>query len=275
MAGGFQNKYYFLNETEHSGGKLCKGAPGYISFWENTGILKVNLLIENILKQNKVFEAYLQGGTKLLKIAEFMLNKKGKNGTWSAVLNFKIKLDDGLQLKDFDTVLIKFKSAENDEPLFDVHSSVPCDEVKENKEKDRIEEAKQLETPETVFKDLKAFDPFNTTNHAYKWWICESYTRICDTLHKMDIHLPGYVSKTLYTNMQFFKHAILGKYTSVENRCFVIVGIPVQNLPPANSPQSPARPMVCRRFINNSGYRGYLLFYIDYASTAMVKAVVV
>ena len=91
----------------------------------------------------------------------------------------------------------------------------------------------------------------------------------------MDIHLPGYVAKTLYANMQFYKHAILGRYTSVENRCFIVVGVPVQELPRVNNPQSPARPMACRRFINNSGYKGYLLFYIDYVSTALVKAVVV
>jgi len=275
MTGGFQSKYYFFKETEHSGEKLAKSSPGYISFWENKDALKINILLENINIPVKKLNAYLQGGTRKLKVAEFTLGKKSKNGSFGATLSFKTKLPDGFSLIDFDTAYINIPNDDSGEILFETHSPAPCAEVKNKKQKEREEESKNIETPDAVFSELKQFDPFNTTNHAYKWWICESYTRVCDTLHKMDIHLPGYVAKSLYANMQFFKHAILGKFTSVEDRCFVIVGIPVQTLPHANNPQSPARPMVCRRFINNSGYKGYLLFYIDYASTALVKAVVV
>lgn len=275
MSGGFQNKYYFFKETDHSCGKLTESSPGYISFWESNGMLKVNILLENIACNIKKFNIFLQGGSKKIKISEFSLNRKTKNGTLGASLNFRIKLPDGLSLNKFDTAYISISSYESDEILFETHSPDPCDEKKAERLKEREEESLKSETPENAFKDLKQFDPFNTTNHAYKWWICENYTRVCDTLHKMDIHLPTYVSKSLYANMQFYKHAILGKYTSVEDRCFIIVGIPVPTLPQSDSAQSPARPMICRRFINNSGYKGYLLFYIDYASTALVKAVVV
>ncbi|MBQ8827877.1 MAG: hypothetical protein IJZ90_01890, partial [Clostridia bacterium] len=114
-----------------------------------------------------------------------------------------------------------------------------------------------------------------TTNDAYKWWICNNFKQITETLHGMDIHLPVYASKALYGNMGLFKHALLGRYTGHEERCFIIVGIPVRNLPPANTSTGPARPMKCAKFYNNTGFKGYLLFYIDYVTTAMVKAVVV
>lgn len=275
MSGGFQNKYYFFKETDHSGEKISQGAPGYISFWESNGTLKINVLIENITKEIKKLELFLCGGNKKIKIAELSPNKKCKNGTFKSAINFKTKLPDGLTLNDFDTAYINNPSDNTDNPILETHSQHPCKESKEEQENQRTTPTSNLISPEEAFSGFKQFDPFNTTNHAYKWWICESYNRICDTLHKMDIHLPGFAAKSLYANMQFFKHAILGKYTSVEDRIFVIVGIPVQNLPQLNSPQSPARPMMCQRFINNTGYKGYLLFYIDYASTALVKAVVV
>lgn len=274
MAGGFQNKYYFFKESKHSGERLTEGAPGYISFWESNDILKINILLENITNKHGNFAVFLQGGTKKIKATDFTLNKKSKNDTMKAEISLKIKLPVGLTLSDFDTVTIDSSDTAS-ETFFEAHSPTPCEEKRQEKEQIRIEESRKLDSPENIFRDLKQFDPFNTTNHAYKWWLCESYNRVCETLHKMDIHLPGYVSKSLYANMQFFKHAILGKYTSVEDRCFVIVGIPVQNFSQTTAQQSPARPMVCRRFINNSGYKGYLLFYIDYVSTAMVKAVVV
>lgn len=275
MSGGFQNKYYFFKETDHSGEKISQGAPGYISFWESNGILKVNLLIENIKKPINTFEVFISGGSKNLKIAELKPNQKSKNGTLKSLLNFKLMLPKGLTLNDFDTVCVINPIDGSTESIFETHSQIPCNEIKEEQEANRTEPTIKTITPDEAFSELKQFDPFNTTNHAYKWWVCESYNRVCDILHKMDIHLPSFAAKSLYSNMQFFKHAILGKYTSVEDRCFVIVGIPVQNLPQLNAPQSPARPMICQRFINNSGYKGYLLFYIDYASTALVKAVVV
>ncbi|MBE7065081.1 MAG: hypothetical protein E7384_04615 [Ruminococcaceae bacterium] len=275
MTGGFQNKYYFFKETEHQGERLTKNSPGYISFWESTGILKINILLENITGNLPICRTFLEGGNNRMKIAEFTLKKNNKNSTYGISLSFKTKLPDGLSISDFDTAYICIETNESTTSLFETHSQMPCKKVQEEKAQTREEHAKKHETPDAVFSDLKCFDPFETTNHSYKWWLCENYTRVCDTLHKMDIHLPTYVAKTLYANMQFYKHAILGKYTSIEDRCFIIVGIPVQELPRINNPQSPARPMACRRFINNSGYKGYLLFYIDYATTALVKAVVV
>lgn len=275
MTYGFQNKYYFFKETDHPGTQLTKNSPGYISFWESNGLLKINILLENILIAPNKVEAYLKGGKNTIKIAEFSFNKKTKNNTYNTTLSFKIKLPETLLLNNFDTAYIKESTAQGNEIIFETHSQGPCPEEKKNIEEKRETEFRKQSTPDIVFSDLKQFDPFNTTNNAYKWWICENYKRVCDTLHKMDIHLPGYIAKTLYANMQFFKHSILGRYTTAENRCFVIVGIPVENLPQINSPQSPARPMACRHFINNSGYKGYLLFYIDYTTTALVKAVVV
>ena len=118
MSGGFQNKYYFFKETEHQGNRLTKNSPGYISFWESTGIVKINILLENITGNLPICRTFLEGGNNRIKIAEFTLKKNNRNSTYGISLSFKTKLPDGLSLKDFDSAYICASPDDDTQPLF-------------------------------------------------------------------------------------------------------------------------------------------------------------
>ncbi|HHT93936.1 MAG TPA: hypothetical protein GXZ66_10625 [Clostridiaceae bacterium] len=141
---------------------------------------------------------------------------------------------------------------------------------KELKAADINKEVKKEEKyPDDTFNEmLLPFDPFNTTNKAYNWWVADNYQQASDAFKAINVLMPTIITKFLYNNIENHKHALIGRYEQ-DGRKFVILGIPSANV----ITNSVARWMKCSVFYTDTEYVGYLLYYIDAKTSSLVKAV--
>ena len=113
----------------------------------------------------------------------------------------------------------------------------------------------------------KEFDPFDTANSAYKWFIHESLPNAADSLKnigdlekllrkfnvqhelfaKMDISSASISSdtflKTAYHSLQVAGHILRGEYSDPQSlRCFTVIGLPGLNVQNSHSARNGRRP---------------------------------
>ncbi len=129
------------------------------------------------------------------------------------------------------------------------------------------------------FPGLTQFDPFNTTNAAYQWWLCQSTQDFHDVMGSTGIvpHPPLYTA--LNSALVRFSHFLVGRYQENEEdvfpgRLLYILGVPVAENG-ALSEQNNARWMPAQNKVTgNFRYTGYWLYYFDAATGKPVRAVI-
>lgn len=159
-----------------------------------------------------------------------------------------------------------------------------------------------LETTARFEPSGREFDPFNTINSSYKWYVHESYTDTDNSINaigdlekllcklnvqhelfaKMDLPRGTVFSdtflKTAYRALQVAGHILRGEYTDPQSsRCFTVIGLPGLNIRnpinsrngrrPSLSPASIriyARWHTASRKINNSYNRNYNGYWLYY-----------
>ena len=142
-----------------------------------------------------------------------------------------------------------------------------------------------------------AFDPFNTTNSSYKWFIhtLKSSGDATEIFRKIQIHpemfakvkinganfMPDTFIRTAHYALRVAGHILRGEYTDPESgRKFVIVGLPGWNVRTKRR-QNPTIRMYARWItavnrpaeVNSNNYNGYWLYYFDRESGNPVKAI--
>lgn len=141
------------------------------------------------------------------------------------------------------------------------------------------------------------FDPFNTTNPAYKWFIHYAKSqgeleRIFRTLKihpemfgKINNYNTGFSSdtfiKTAYYALRVTGHILRGEYSDpISDRFFTVIGLPGWNI--RNRKKSAPSIRIYARWItaqnkpeklNAGNYNGYWLYYFDKETGYPVKAV--
>ncbi|MBR5279362.1 MAG: hypothetical protein IKU26_00135 [Clostridia bacterium] len=132
------------------------------------------------------------------------------------------------------------------------------------------ETADSLEMPLS----LTPFDPFNTTNNAYEWWLCGSN----DEFHQLMAQTGLIPHPPLYTALQSalvrFGHFIFGRYTEENNgRNLLILGVPGRE----NTAQEPGNSRwisAQNKITGVMDYTGYNLHYFDGQTGKSIRAIV-
>lgn len=141
------------------------------------------------------------------------------------------------------------------------------------------------------------FDPFNTTNSSYKWFIhtLKAHGDATEIFRKIHIHpemfakvkvnganfMPDTFIRTAHYALRVAGHILRGEYTDPESgRSFVVVGLPGWNIRTKKRQALTIR--IYARWItavnkppeiNSNNYNGYWLYYFDRESGNPVKAV--
>ena len=141
------------------------------------------------------------------------------------------------------------------------------------------------------------FDPFNTTNSSYKWFIhtLKANSDATEIFRRMHIHpemfakvkvsganfMPDTFIRTAYYALRVAGHILRGEYIDPESgRKFVVVGLPGWNVRTKRR-QAPTIRIYARWItainkpteISSNNYNGYWLYYFDYDSGNPVRAV--
>lgn len=141
------------------------------------------------------------------------------------------------------------------------------------------------------------FDPFNTTNPSYKWFIhtLKSHGDATEIFRRMHIHpemfakvqingahfMPDTFIKTAHYALRVAGHILRGEYNDPESgRLFAVVGLPGWNVRTKRR-QVPTIRMYARWIsavnkpsdISVNNYNGYWLYYFDRETGNPVKAI--
>lgn len=147
-----------------------------------------------------------------------------------------------------------------------------------------LEEAlEETETPtdqlKAYFPKLNAFDPFNTTNPAYQWWLCRNTAEFHGLMADTEI-VPGPLLYTaLSSALVRFGHFLFGRYEEENEspqagRVLYILGVPVSDNSPVPD-QMNARWIPAQNKITGSfNYAGYWLYYFDSETKKTVRAII-
>lgn len=129
------------------------------------------------------------------------------------------------------------------------------------------------------FPKLNAFDPFNTTNPAYQWWLCRNTAEFHRLMADTEI-VPGPLLYTaLSSALVRFGHFLFGRYeeeadTPQAGRVLYILGVPVSDSSPVPD-QMNARWIPAQNKITGSfTYAGYWLYYFDSETKKTVRAII-
>lgn len=130
------------------------------------------------------------------------------------------------------------------------------------------------EDPQPFSIALTSFDPFNTTNEAYQWWLCQNN----EEFHRLMAQTGLIPYPPLYTALQSalvrFGHFLFGRYTEEHGgRVLFILGVPglESGGQDAGSPRwIPAQNKITGVF----EYTGYGLHYFDAETGKAVRAVI-
>ena len=149
-------------------------------------------------------------------------------------------------------------------------------------EMETIAEAEPEPDPELVHEPenesatipLTPFDPFNTTNDAYQWWLCDSN----DAFHQLMAQTGLIPHPPLYTALQSalvrFGHFIFGRYTEEnDGRKLWILGVPGTESFIQESEN--ARWVSAQNKITGvTDYTGYNLHYFDAQTGKTIRAII-
>lgn len=130
-----------------------------------------------------------------------------------------------------------------------------------------------------LFRNYSAvpFDPFGTTNPAYKWFALTEAQMFMGILGSLNISLPTDLGKNAYEALSMYGHLLLGSYTDENSgRKFLIIGVPSPDINKScayNYRYNAARWAKSAVQYHSSQNTGYHLYYIDAKSTALVKVV--
>lgn len=126
---------------------------------------------------------------------------------------------------------------------------------------------------ESTFKQAERppFDPFNTTNPAYRWDRAESAEELKQKLLQNKLTPLPEISAEIKEALTKYRHILLGSYNP-NDRLYHIIGVP--------GDRPPAMENSIYRWINKvvsleeyPFFDGYKLYYFDSKSSAVVKAV--
>ncbi len=143
-------------------------------------------------------------------------------------------------------------------------------------EPNRHSEPKQPEHPdEFLAQSLEPYDPFQTTNRSYAWWLCRESVKLKYLLNRFDFRIAPILQEAAEQALSTYQHILVGLYTEQQTqRVFLILAIPSDNETyHVSNQQNVARWVSCTQFYNASGFRGYWLYYFDYRNAALVRAV--
>lgn len=129
--------------------------------------------------------------------------------------------------------------------------------------------------PETQTCKLQEFDPFNTTNDAYHWWICTETEAFYQLMEDTGIVPDPPLYTALSQALTRFKHFLFGRYDEIEQadrRTLYIFGVPVSGSTPVPSQINARWIPAQNKIADTSNYAGYWLYYFDSESKRNVRA---
>ena len=145
-------------------------------------------------------------------------------------------------------------------------------EIQEEVLSDPAEEVPPVEEP--AYFSLKSFDPFNTTNEAYQWWLCQNYDEFQQVMAQTGVipHPPLFA--TLQSALIRYGHFIIGRYTEENGgRILWILGGP--GMESVLSETGNARWIAAQNKITGvTEYAGYSLHYFDAETGKLIRAII-
>lgn len=282
MIQGIQEGYYTLKDDQ--------GADnGYVCLSYLGTRLEVRVRIDRNPNAGVPYEGYFTGHPGTVPVGQMILQlpayAKGSSpcGSGSIQLAQWTPIEGSIDFTLFNStkpVLHAeiYTAPERETPPEDTHEE-------EMQEEDTAEEEQtekwdtEVESEPEGTPELEPFDPFNTTNTAYQWWLCQSHTEFHELMAQTGI-VPG---PPLYTALSSavvrFNHFLFGRYQengsdTLPGRTLLIFGIPVSG----NSivpDQSNARWIPAQNKVSgNLDYAGYWLYYFDAETGKAVRAVI-
>ena len=122
---------------------------------------------------------------------------------------------------------------------------------------------------------LQEFDPFNTTNDAYHWWICTGTESFYQLMEDTGIVPDPPLYTALSQALTRFSHFLFGRYEEtdqVDRRILYIFGVPVSGSTPVPSQINARWIPAQNKIAGTSNYAGYWLYYFDAESKRNVRA---
>ena len=143
-------------------------------------------------------------------------------------------------------------------------------------------DSEMQEAPETAAKvhalsapyNLQEFDPFNTTNTAYKWWVCTHTDQFYQLMEDTEIVPDPPLYTTLSSALTRFGHFLFGRYQEdpEDGRILFIFGVPVSASTPVPSQINARWIPAQNKIAGNLNYAGYWLYYFDAVTKHHVRA---
>lgn len=121
---------------------------------------------------------------------------------------------------------------------------------------------------------LQAFDPFNTTNEAYKWWICTHTDEFYQLMEDTEIVPDPPLYTALSSALSHFGHFLFGRYQEdgEDSRVLSIFGVPVSGNTPVPSQMNARWVPAQNKIAGSPNYAGYWLYYFDAETKHIVRA---
>ncbi len=122
---------------------------------------------------------------------------------------------------------------------------------------------------------LQEFDPFNTTNPAYKWWICTHADAFYQLMEDTEIVPDPPLYTALSSALNRFDHFLFGRYqedAATDSRILLIFGVPVSGSTPVPSQINARWIPAHNKIADNLNYAGYWLYYFDAETKNNVRA---
>lgn len=286
---GFDNGYYFLENVSHSSLNYNGLTPsGYIMFRMDDPKVKLQCIVENLIIADKAsFRLFLSSSNP--ENVCFLSNMLISNGRGEINITFdklKITIDkyDGAHIVTMDSnpkiILQTFagKSRVMTGAMFISHSQQTEESIKSKTVQNPVQNSvpKSDLLKEHFTKRFRKYDPFNTTNNSYSWWIPDSFNNVLDIFRQLNISIPANISRELYEGIGRCGHMLLGFYTDKKTgRCFIVIGVPSihTTVPEYTSPQI-TRWVPCVNKYTDTVFTGYFLYYIDSSTSSLVQTVV-
>ena len=142
----------------------------------------------------------------------------------------------------------------------------PPKEIKREHQRTRAEHMAELFVP---------FDPFGTTNAAYRWWKSTDMHTVNQALAQINMTLPLELNKEVYLACGHFGRVLLGLYTDPTlQREFFILGIPAKRQTDSGNYYSHSRwEPLGQQVLSQQEESGYWLTYMDCNTAKVVKVV--
>lgn len=244
----FTSGYYFFETKEEN------PACGYVLLRYAKGMLKIQCVAENI--------SAAAGRSALLRAAD-SLNMEKPFTLGRMYLSGNGRMLRGEQ--NFTLNLRNIPSLGNKYDCMELVSEQTRLQILRTKPAPRQE--KDLELPKVPF------DPFNTTNDAYRWSRAVRVEQLRRELTGNGIYPAPEIAEEIKEGMRQYAHILLGSYTPHNtNKRYFLLGIPCDQ--PENTPDKIYRWInKCVELPEYPEFDGYKLYYYDQETGAAVKAV--